>query len=530
MVDRKRIHERYRRELWGDQVVACGKPWRSDSERICKASMAPGLKACLAHADRPSRQDFLATVHSKPASITGLLVNLEVYGELLQELRPIFTSVTPIDFQGSVFFDSQFKDIEFAGGVDFSHCHFRSIAWFEKVIIPGDAYFIYSQFDKDVGFGGRFGGKARFDLSTFSSHVRFGSDLTHGVWFDRAVFESWLALSLRNGDCAIFDGARISRVILQNHEKTDSPSDRDDVDKKPDKKDPAPPLARFNGTTFTGEAEVRSRGNVDVSLDAIVLRNPLSLASWKGEMRLVSLRSVDLEAPLVIGDSVNIGGCRMSHAIGLERLRIVESDPKWHVYRHRQVVADELESVRQVQVDRLSPAPKVVIGEGIPAPKVNPKTVEAIYRQLRAALEASKAYPAAADFYYGEMEMRRLSARRLSTDRLLLALYKLTSGYGVRASRALATYLAVLLLAGAALRYGTALLVADPTQVAASPGLAFTRYWDCVAIAARNSVGFFSGISDGLTAAGTALMFVLRLLGPTMFALAILALRSRVQR
>lgn len=76
------------------------------------------------------------------------------------------------------------------------------------------------------------------------------------------------------------------------------------------------------------------------------------------------------------------------------------------------------------------------MGEGIQPLKVDANTVEGVYRQLRTSLEASKAYSAAADFYYGEMEMRRMAAARPSIDRGLIALYKVTSGYGVRASRA----------------------------------------------------------------------------------------------
>ena len=158
------------------------------------------------------------------------------------------------------------------------------------------------------------------------------------------------------------------------------------------------------------------------------------------------------------------------------------------------------------------------------------RQVEAIYRQLRAALEASKAAPAAADFYYGEMEMRRLASSRRGVDRSLLALYKWTSGYGLRASRALVTYLVVLLGTTLLLRYETGWFVADPSAAAGSAGLSFTNFWDVLAISARSSVSFLSATTDGLTAAGTMLFILLRLLGPATVALTILALRAKVQR
>lgn len=164
------------------------------------------------------------------------------------------------------------------------------------------------------------------------------------------------------------------------------------------------------------------------------------------------------------------------------------------------------------------------------AARLSARQVEAIYRQLRAALEGSKAAPAAADFYYGEMEMRRLSDRRVSSDRVLLSVYKLTSGYGLRAHRAFLSYLTLLLAATALLRYQTGWFVADESDAAGSTGLSFNSFWDVMAIAARSSVSFLSAVTTGLTAGGTLLFILLRLAGPATVALAILALRARVQR
>jgi hypothetical protein len=463
--------------------------------------------------------------------MTGLLQDLEVSHELQRQLEPFLTRLTPIDFRGSVFIDaSNFLDVRFAGAVDFSRCRFRSRTWFDGAKFPENAYFTYTHFDKDVSFGSTFCKEARFDHAIFSSYAIFGSSFSQDTWFDAAKFESWVSLSLRSGVRVRLDNAQVSTVILGSLEEDGGSLTRPDSAEQSSYPHSSPPLVTFHGTTFAPAAEVRTRGDVDVSLATVVLRHPLSLACWQGNMRLVSLRQAILEAPLVIGDGVELGGCRMTHASGLDRLRIVGAAPKWRTYRRRQVVADEVESVRHADVEDLPRLPHDVEGEGIRQLNVNAKTVEAIYRQLRFALETSKASAAAADFYYGEMEMRRLAAPRLSTERAILVLYKLTAGYGVRASRALATYLAVLLLAGAALRYQTAWFVAEQAKVAASSGLRFNHYWDSVAIAVRNSVSFFGGISEGLTAAGTALMFVLRLVGPAAFALMILALRSRVQR
>ena len=193
----------------------CGRPWTSDPNRLCNAEAIPGLTACLAHADPKSRQEFLATVHKAPASMTGLLRNLEIHGELCRELKGILTRFTPINFSGSEFIGACSLNVHFAGDVDFSHCRFRARAWFDGAFFPGKTYFTYSKFDEDASFNGaRFDAEVRFDLATFSSYVRFGSDFRSDVWFDRATFESWVSVSLRNGIRVRFDDAILSRVVL----------------------------------------------------------------------------------------------------------------------------------------------------------------------------------------------------------------------------------------------------------------------------------------------------------------------------
>ncbi|MCX4587716.1 hypothetical protein [Streptomyces sp. NBC_01481] len=76
-----------------------------------------------------------------------------------------------------------------------------------------------------------------------------------------------------------------------------------------------------------------------------------------------------------------------------------------------------------------------------PAPEgadtVGPAALAALYRSLRKAFEDGKNEPGAADFYYGEMEMRRADEETPRAERWLLAGYWALSGYGLRATRAL---------------------------------------------------------------------------------------------
>jgi hypothetical protein len=265
-----------------------------------------------------------------------------------------------------------------------------------------------------------------------------------------------------------------------------------------------------------------------ISLNELTLTEPLIItARVVGQTRstgssetteLTSLANATLEAPLTLGDGIALTRCRLIGTTGLDQVRITAVDPRWSIFRRRRVVADELlvwnfntqagsAARRNDEADNAELLADDLLVQ-------HPRQVESIYRQLRAALEASKAAPAAADFYYGEMEMRRLASPLWSVDRTLLTVYKLVSGYGLRAYRALATYLVLILAASMLLRYQTTWFVAEPDKVAGSTGLSFVQFWDVFAITARSSVGFISAMPQGLTAAGTLLFIGLRLIGP----------------
>src|SRR5512132_3183312 len=86
--------------------------------------------------------------------------------------------------------------------------------------------------------------------------------------------------------------------------------------------------------------------------------------------------------------------------------------------------------------------------------------IAGLYRALRKGREDNKDEPGAADFYYGEMEMRRHAKREqarhdrrqghrgpattAAAEHAILWLYWLISGYGLRAWRAVVTILVVL--------------------------------------------------------------------------------------
>ncbi len=142
--------------------------------------------------------------------------------------------------------------------------------------------------------------------------------------------------------------------------------------------------------------------------------------------------------------------------------------------------------------------------------------VSGVYRELRKGLEAQSNEPGAADFYYGEMEMRRQDRHTNMPERLILTGYWLISGYGLRALRALAS-LTALFLIGAVLmsRWGLA-----------SPG---STQGDAILASAQSLVPGVN-VAATLTNTGRWISLLLRILGPILIAFAALALRNRVRR
>ena len=161
---------------------------------------------------------------------------------------------------------------------------------------------------------------------------------------------------------------------------------------------------------------------------------------------------------------------------------------------------------------------------------LDPGQIAGLYRALRKGREDAKDEPGAADFYYGEMEMRRRgpphrqprgqsgATSRGRVERGILTAYWLVSGYGLRAWRAVA-WLAVV----------TALLAVAFHLVGFAVPPRPVSYWTSLLYAFRATLSLTDD-EVKLTAWGKLLQGVLRLTGPVLLGLALLALRGRVKR
>jgi hypothetical protein len=173
-----------------------------------------------------------------------------------------------------------------------------------------------------------------------------------------------------------------------------------------------------------------------------------------------------------------------------------------------------------------------------------------VYRALRKAFEDGKHEPGAADFYYGEMEMRRHADDIPRSERGLLSAYWALSGYGLRASRAMAwlgaaMLVTIVLLMAFGLAKDTPKQTATGTVPASGGKVTFeigkddpqnptgdrftSKRFEKALNVTLNSVVFRASEQD-LTTAGTYIEMTSRLTEPVLLGLAVLAVRNRVKR
>jgi hypothetical protein len=138
------------------------------------------------------------------------------------------------------------------------------------------------------------------------------------------------------------------------------------------------------------------------------------------------------------------------------------------------------------------------------------------YRSLRRATEGRGDAAGADRFYVFEMSERRKASRRRDTwsDWVIITMYDLVSGFGLRGLRSLLWLTAFILLAG----WGLAVS-------------GHQSYVDGLVVASQSAVSLSPGAdSPDLGSGGEFLRVIMRLAGPLFIGLALLAIRARVKR
>ena len=228
---------------------------------------------------------------------------------------------------------------------------------------------------------------------------------------------------------------------------------------------------------------------------------------------------------------VDLRACRFAGAHHLDQLRVEESDfastPQRlavdHPAGHRRgaPLAGRTAADRHRRAGWYQPAhqPPAWLVDRWTAHR-DPQ-IAALYRALRKGREDSKDEPGAADFYYGEMELRRHDPTKPKAERLMLFLYWLFSGYALRAGRALAWLLVVLTVA-------SVLLAAVGLEQPAAGWSFAARLGTAVLVALEGAV--FRASEQQLAYLGRLIQAALRFVGPILLGLAVLSIRGRVKR
>lgn len=269
-----------------------------------------------------------------------------------------------------------------------------------------------------------------------------------------------------------------------------------------------------------------------IRLGQVSLGGPLRLSGKsdsENQPEVVDLLNSDIGAMSL--SRVNLSRCSFhgTHGLGtvdIEATCTFRRSPWWA--GRRRFIADEYAwrkgaggfhsfgwDLDGTHVGTALPKPTRGTPEPVLLAPLNTSQVSSVYRELRRSLESKSDMPGAADFYFGEMEMRRWGGSRSYLERLLVWSYWLLCGYGLRPARALGTW--VLMVVGGAIclyKFG----------LSTSPSVS-----QALLVALRASIpGFVS--TPGLTQEGQWIETILRVLGTLLIALFLLSVRSLVMR
>jgi uncharacterized protein YjbI with pentapeptide repeats len=238
--------------------------------------------------------------------------------------------------------------------------------------------------------------------------------------------------------------------------------------------------------------------------------------------RIESLRRADVGALTLSG--VDLRGCRFAGAHNLDGLRVDGSAEFASAPGNgRRVIAEEAD----VRAAHDHPEWKLAAVESIAGTRVeslDERDVADLYRELRKGQESRGDEPGAADFYYGEMEMRR-RAKGTAGEKAVVWAYWLTSGYALRPLRAFVALLVTIALFGILLK-----LWGFEPRPPATDDASWSRAFLFSAESTSSLFRVPATPNLRLTEVGEVLQIFLRLLGPLFFGLLLLSIRGRVKR
>lgn len=535
---------------------------------------------CLEHASEQSLElEAQAWESGTPLDARGGRISPEAIERLLAVLSARNAPTDPIPFMSGRRGPSElrFEGAEFVGPVDFSGIHFRGPALFDGAIFRDIAKFDSATFEDHADFDNvRFLGPTSFDQTIFEDHAGF-QDATFSSMvsfaqakfrthadFDRTVFksdasfqEATFQLSRRLGPIRAekklsLDGCVFGeRLLVEIEAETLSAQAAFFAD--------GVRLSVRRAAIYLNEADFGRASTLSSAADLLADAEKFDEAPpSERQARLITIRAAQV-ARLSLSD-LDLRACRFFGAHGLESL-IVEPSCRWprtppgRRCIDREMIAEE----HHWRCDRENRSTKRRWAQrghwtahatdpcdwpdsrsrGEP---LHPADLATLYRALRKAREDNKDQAGAGDLYYGEMEMRRVTPLpdgrgkiRALCDRAIITSYWLLSGYGLKASRAFFAWLCVIVAAG----YGLYEWGIIPTPVDASskhpaqPADAIT-FQRALLFSLENTSSLIrlAHLPKGyeLQPSGEVLQVIIRLVGPLLIGLWLLALRARVKR
>jgi uncharacterized protein YjbI with pentapeptide repeats len=475
----------------GEAVLARALAWaRCGAEAgRCRGVRLDHADHCLAHADSPERASaYQRLADGAPLDFArGVTFTSELLDELLDHAptdEHHRTLLRKADFTNAAFSDASFYSVAFQSPVRFNGATFEGEADFRRTSYDGDVGFRRATFSGDARFSEAvFGeGQAGFGEATFKGVAEFVEIAFEGdAFFTEVVFERDAAFVLASSGDVTFGRARFMGSTEFGPITVEGAIDFDDVAfSQSVRLVVAAGRLSCQRTRFLAGGYVRvaraaiTLADAEVSAPLIVAGQTPSVpfierAAWRADdpdagtpipralPTLISVERADVGG-LVVAD-LDLCDCHFVGAHHLDQLQLPSARafhraPGWWG-SGRQVLAEECAWRHQRGRRRgrswqsaatIASAERFSFPEDVREPE--PGELAGIYRQLRKGREAAKNELGAADFYYGECEMRRHASETPPVEKILLTLYWLVSGYGLRAWRALGC-LAILVVAAA---------------------------------------------------------------------------------
>lgn len=438
--------------------------WRTcDAVPECLGVVHEPYGRCLAHLTPAEAAAFLRGLTPGQA--------LDLRGTLLPEdlitrvLDGVERHVGRARFDRAVFTGpARFAEVVFAADASFDHARFDRLASFYGARFLCNVSFREARFQRELSLhDARVHGHAAFDHVTVRGDALFGAARFGGpgnsrfqsASFHRAQFQGFAVFdaAVFHGNAA-FRGARFHRAVSFREADCGASAEFQG--------------AHFEGAAYLGPMRISRRLSlsgvracaplrIDTGGCRVVLRSAAVLGRLaarlsdaeldlhgarvaglsgvtrrSGWLRVTSLDGLDADALTLTGADLRtcgLGGLRRPEGLRLREcvfaappgglgLRLGWPPVRW--WGRRRVIADE----------RLW---RGWGAQGSDEPAPDPARLAVLYERLGPGVDDARV---AADFAFGAMEMRRLGSPR-GRMRLLLSLYWLACGYGLRAGRAL---------------------------------------------------------------------------------------------